>query len=169
MGAIGCSLLKKAIAVVPDSTTLSDKLQNAEEHKPISITTLREINSGEWGTWNTGSPIDPFENDYSSACNYVILGGREWERDSYIEYRLYGKYSILSGTVATHIESEDGRISRLQIYADDVLIYTSADLGRKTDAIPFSVDVSGAEYIKIVVHTDYRAVSILSNVELWPA
>ena len=39
----------------------------------------------------------------------------------------------------------------MKIYADDKLVYTSPAIGRKTDLVNFNADISGADYIKIVV------------------
>ncbi len=162
------SRLTKALKELPDNKTLSEKLEEVKAKQPISITTLNAINTDEWGRWNEGSPTDPFGNDYSKACNFVTVGSSWLGQTAYSEYRLYKKYTTLTGTIATHTDTYKERISRLQIYADDVLVYTSKDLGRKTDAINFSVSVAGAEYIKIVITTETSAYAILSDVQLWP-
>lgn len=164
--------VNNALKVLPSHPKLKQKKEELLAAKPIPITTLLAVNSNGWREWNSGSPIDPFGNDYSHSCNYVILEGYSLgissNMDHYTEYRLYGNYSNLTGTIATHIDSPEGRINRLQIYTDDKLVYTSPDLGRKTDAIDFSVDVSDVEYVKIVVFTESRAHAILSDVQLWP-
>lgn len=165
-------LLQEGLRNLPGNENLTAKLEAVKAKQPVPITNMTAINSNDWGEWNKGTPTDPFGNDYSTACNYAIFDGYSLgiscNEEHYKEYRLYGKYSNLTGTISTHIDSWQDRINRLQIYADDVLIYTSPDLGRKTDAVDFSINVSGVEYIKIVVYTDAGASAILSNVQLWP-
>ena len=165
------SLLREARKLLPDHEALTNKLKEVEAKKPISITSLLAVNTNKWGTWNEGSPTDPFGNDYSTACNYVIHTGYDlisMNMSHYTEYRLYGKYETLSGVFCTHIDSPEDRINRVQIYVDDKLVYTSKDFNRKSDATKFTVDVSGAEYVKIVVYTEAWAKAILSDVQLWP-
>lgn len=164
------SVLNTAIKNRNESVFIT-KLAEVEAMKPVSITSIRLINSGEWGNWNEGSPTDPFGNDYSSAPNYVILGSmeRNWNYDKtrYAEYRIYGDYTKLTATIAPSSLCSEKDYSYLQIYGDDELLYTSPDIGRKTDAFTFTVDLTGVDYIKILVHTVYGHV-ILSNVLLWP-
>lgn len=160
------SSLNAALKNLPDNEALTSKLEEVKGKQPIPITTLTAINSGKWGEWNNGSPQDPFGNDYSEACNYVIS---HWDGgEKYIEYRTYGKYTTLTGEIAPHTSIEENKKGYLQVFVDDVLVYTSNDIGRKTDAISFEVDISGAEYIKIIINTDYHGYLILSNVLLWP-
>lgn len=162
------SLLNTALRELPGNEKLSEKLDMVEAKAPISITSLKEINSDIWGKWNEGTASDPFGNDYTSACNYVHI--KRWDQTkSYVEYRLYGKYSTLTGVIAPHADNDEEKVSCLQVYVDDELVYTSPEIGRKTDAISFSVDITGAEYIKIVIQRESWSCSvILSDVQLWP-
>lgn len=166
------SSLNTALKNLPNNEALVSRMEDVKAKQPVPITALLAVNTSYWGEWNSGTPTDPFGNDYSSACNYVIFRGSLLgigsDMDHYAEYRLYGNYTTLTGTIATHIDCPENKINRLQIYSDNELVYTSDDLGRKTDAINFSVDVGGVEYVKIVVYTDSGAYAILSNVQLWP-
>ena len=164
--------LYMALKNLPQNNTLLNKVDEVNAKRPIDINDLLAVNTDDWGDWNSGSPMDTFGNDYSTACNYVIMKGYELgissNEEHYVEYRLYANYSTLAGKIATQKDSAQDRIVRLQVYVDDTLAYTSGDIGRKTDAIEFSVDVSGAQYVKIVVYTDARAIALLSDVQLWP-
>lgn len=160
------SALNAALKEVPGNKKLAEKLEEVKSRQPVPITNLTAINSNNWQKWNNGSPKDPFGNDYSSSSNYVIsyyYGGEQ-----YIEYRLYGDYTTLTGTIAPYTEMEEDKYGFLQVYVDDVLVYTSKDVGRKTDAFSFEVNVSGAEYIKLVINSKYHGYIILSDVQLWP-
>lgn len=160
------TILSETARYVPDNATLANKIAEVKELQPLPISSLTPVVSDYWGQWNTADAKDTFGNDYSSACNYMKLG--EWsERDHYAEYRLYGKYTTLTGSIVPHSDSNKDRISYLQIYVDDRLVYTSQDINRKTDPIDFSINVSGADYVKINVHTEYVAFVILYDVQLW--
>lgn len=163
------SLINTALQVLPDNSTLLAKKAEVEEAKPLSITDALMINSLLFSEWNSGAPIDPFGNDYSRTANYAIIhryvGNSTY---SYEEYRVYGRYSTITGTIAPYYETPEDSAWWLQIYADDRLVYTSPVVGRKTDAIDFSVNISGADYIKLVIAFDcYTFSGILSNVLLW--
>lgn len=165
------SSLNTALKNLSSNKVLTDKLEEVKEKRPISITSLVTINSGYWDDWNSADAKDTFGNDYSTACNYVKLQGYHLgsaNLDHYIEHRLYGDYTSLTGSIVPHSDSKEDRISYLQVYVDDELVYTSADIGRKTDLIDFSIDVTGAEYVKIVVYTEAWASVILYDVQLWP-
>lgn len=165
------SSLNAALKNLPNNETLANKLEDVKAKQPISITSLVTINSGYWDDWNSADAKDTFGNDYSTACNYVKLQGYHLgsaNLDHYIEHRLYGDYTSLTGSIVPHSDSKEDKISYLQVYVDDELVYTSADIGRKTDPIDFSIDVAGAEYVKIVVYTEAWASVILYDVQLWP-
>lgn len=160
------SALNAALKEVPGNNKLTEKLEEVKSRQPVPITNLTAINSNNWQKWNNGSPKDPFGNDYSSSSNYVI--SYSYGGEQYIEYRLYGDYTTLTGTIAPYTEMEEDKYGFLQVYVDDVLVYTSKDVGRKTDAFSFEVNVSGAEYIKLVINSKYHGYIILSDVQLWP-
>ena len=160
------SALNAALKEVPGNKKLAEKLEEVKSRQPVPITNLTAINSNNWRKWNNGSPKDPFGNDYSSSSNYVI--SYSYGEEQYIEYRLYGDYTTLTGTIAPYTEMEEDKYGFLQVYVDDVLVYTSKDVGRKTDAFSFEVNVSGAEYIKLVINSKYHGYIILSDVQLWP-
>ena len=163
------SVLNAAIRVLPNSNPLKEKLASVNSLKPVSLSTLKPITGG-W-SWNEGSPKDSYDNDYSSASNYVILNHvYDYGNDvKFAEYRVDKKYEMITGKIAPHSNFEDDESAYMQIFVDDVLAYTSTDITRKQDAIPFEIDVSSAEYIKLVIDlAGYGANVILSDVVLWP-
>ena len=167
--------INDAIKVVGNDSSLEAKLKEIEDHAPVLLSSLTALNSGDWGfspiqNWNIGAPLDPFGNDYSESVNYTIIEDH-WSNDNnsnYAEYRLYGKYKYIIGYLAPYTSiSENGSVY-LQITADDELVYTSPVITRKTDRFPFSVPISGAEYITIAVREQTNSGSlIMSEVMLW--
>lgn len=162
------AVLNAAQKNLPDNESIGKLISEAKAKRPISITSLKPVVVDNWGEWNTADAKDTFGNDYSTACNYMKLTCNWVAYNHNAEYRLYEKYSTLTGAIVPHSDSDKDRISYLQIYVDDVLVYTSDDINRKTDPINFSIDVSGADYVKINVYTEYYASVILYNVQLWP-
>ncbi|MBQ7295948.1 MAG: protein kinase [Clostridia bacterium] len=164
------SVLNDAIEILPENTVLKDKLNTVEANRPVSLSTLTPINGG-W-TWNEGTPTDPFEITYTNVSNFVIFDGSD-KHEYYSEYRLYGKYITLSGSLVSHMDINETGVSQVQIYADEKLVYTSPDIERKTDVIDFSANISGADYVKVVVVTDNKdywdndQCLIMMNCQLW--
>ena len=163
------SLLNEATGILPDSETLKAKLEEVNAGKPVSLSTLTPINGG-WD-WDEGTAIDPFGNTYTDVCNFKIFTGHWSDPQTFsAEYRLYGNYKRITGMLAPHKDIAEDGTSTVQIYADEELVYTSKEVRRKTDAFPFDVTITGAEYIKIVVVTDIKTYDgglILMNVQLW--
>ncbi len=161
--------LKKALAVFMAAITVMVMFTGCgpkrvrQRVETVSLSDLRVINTHRW-SWNLGTPTDTFGTDHSDGCNYVIVSLGE----AYIEYRLEGKYSKLTGTIAPHENMGENGQGYVHIYADDKLVYSSPTVFRKTDPFDFSVDVSGADYIKI--YTDRYTSSeymIISDLKLW--
>ena len=74
--------------------------------------------------------------------------------------------------MAPHHDIGEEGDAQVKIYADDELVYTSPYIYRKSDVSGFTVDISGAEYIKIVVTHDDRAFNnpdcfMLMDCQLW--
>lgn len=167
-------VVSDAIAILPNNSTLSAKLAEIEKSAPVSLASITPINGG-W-KWNEGTPTDPFGVTHIDISNYAILNGGEWDYSAthYAEYRLQGKYKTISGSMISYKDIPENGKTQVKIYADDKLVYLSPDIGRKTDLVNFSVDVTGVDYIKIeVVSNDgvgsssSRGCFILMDALLW--
>lgn len=167
-------LLEKALTVLPGNDKLTQKLETVNASQPISLTSLTPINGG-WSHWNDGTPIDPFGTTHTQISNYLILAGEtgSYATTGYAEYRLYGKYKTLSGSLISHADIGEKGYSQVKIYADDKLVYTSPNIERKTDVVNFEANVQGADYVKIEVLCDngyeYHMVNclIMMDMQLW--
>ncbi len=162
-------LAKDALKVLEDNEALNNKLTEIEEKRPVSLSTLTPINGG-W-TWNEGTPTDPFGNTYTNANNFRVFNARDYT-EYYAEYRVYGEYQTLSGSLAPYADIPEDGWGRISVYADEKLVYTSPDVLRKTDTFDFSADISGADYVKIIVTVDdvssyNEDCMILMNCQLW--
>ena len=160
-------LLTDALKVLPSDEALTKKLAEVEAAQPVSLSTLTPIN-GSLGKWNEGSPTDPFGQTHTQVSNYIIVE----DGTRYEEYRLYGKYKTLSGSLVPYKDMPTDGSAQVKIYADDKLIYTSPTIGRKTDTVDFEINIQGADYIKIETseaNGRWRVVDnlIVMNMQLW--
>lgn len=161
------SQINEALKVVGTNEELEAKLEDVQGSKPVALSSLTPINGG-W-TWNEGTPTDSFGTTYSNASNFVVLNNLSGEAkyagenvdidgyygiyETYAEYRLYGDYAQLTFDVVPHSSIEEELYGTVKVYTDDVLVFSSPQITRKTDLQNYQVDVSNAEYIKIVVDT----------------
>lgn len=159
-------LLNEALEILPDNTQLTAKKAELETKKPTSLASQTLINNDGWN-WNQGSPSDPFGNDYSNASNYCIVINAWGAQVHYGEFRIYKKFSKLTGTLSPYTDMGENDAGYIQIYGDDNLLYTSPNITRKTDAFSINVDISNVDYLKIVVNGNYAKI-ILSDLMLYP-
>ena len=160
------TVLKEAQTAIPDSKAIAVKLEEVENKKPVPISTLTLIDSEEWSI-NEGEPVDIFGNLHESEYTCVLYNSNAMfgttGTSNYAEYRSYGEYSTLTGTVSPY-QYIEGAIFR--IYLDDVLV-ESYEIEKKTDPIHFEIDISNADYIRFDIGLSYRSGVILSDVLLW--
>lgn len=157
--------IKEALNKYPNNEKLKTKAAQIETLYPVPITTLTAINSENWN-WNDGIAEDPFGNNYSSGCNYAILKNGSYRNRYSIEYRANKKYSSISGIIAPHDEMAEDGYCYVQVFADDVLVYTSPTVHRKTDSFTFNADITEADYIIIKVYVEWDSSVIVSDVTL---
>ena len=145
------ALLNGALEVLPNNAAINAKLEEVAESKPKLLNDIDPINGGGW-SWNAGTPIDPFGVTYTGLSNFVCfpLHGDYKTYSYYAEYRLYGEYSTLSFDLVPYKDIPENATMSVKVYCDDTLEYTGT-VGRKTDKFNVSVDISGADYVKIVV------------------
>ena len=156
------------LQILSDSKVLKDKKAELVASKPISITTLNEINNEYW-SWNEYDATDTYGNNYADKCNYFT--GTNFNKKS-IEYRPNKEYGLLTGIAAPSNGLRDDVNVTLRIYADDKLVYTSPIVNRKTEAFRFEVDLTDVEFVKIEVDADFTLSTcfclIVADVQLWP-
>lgn len=161
-------IIEEALKQLPNNALLSDKLNEINSKKPVPLDTIKPFNDGwEWN--NVPSPVlDPFEEtDYSTAKNYYVYEG--WENSA--EYYSNFKYSLLTFSIAPYIEMDKDDESYVVVYIngnEEVPIFTSPSVVRKSKNQTFDVDISEAEYFTIVLKSHWGGI-ILSDVMLYPA
>lgn len=159
-------VLEEASKEFPENTVISERKEEVDSYKTVSLSTLTPINGGF--KWNEGTPEDPFNGNYSEVANYTILHGKycDDKYTLYTEYYLEDTYQALVFDISPHSSFGESSSSYVQIYVNDVLRYTSPEITRKSKSIRVNVDISDAEYIKIVVVKGKYGCLMLSDVVL---
>ena len=138
------NLCQSAYNAVQDNR-LQEKIDLINSQKPITIdiSSLKIIDS-EWDFYGNAKStiIDTYGNTYDKP---IVFDGV----NDYVTYYTSGKYITIAGFVAAHDGMAHDYTAVVSIYADDVLIYTSPEISRTTKPIEVSLDISGADTIKI--------------------
>lgn len=174
------NVLNDALAVLPESETLKTKLDEVNAGKPVSLPSEDVVlvnKNFDWAEAGTETPKDPYGTAYSGT--FAIFDSSYYSEDPkefYQQYRVDGKYKKITGTFAPHADIPEDGSATIQIYVagednQDVLVDTPLKtINRMTDGYSFTVDITGAKWVKIVVTTygeDEKNCAILANVQLW--
>ena len=107
-----------------------------------AITNLKVVNSSHY--YSTKEAImDTYGNLYASVGSFNNTG------TNFATYYTAGKYSLLTGTIALPDSINSETVITVNIYADDQLIYTLPSISRTTKPTAVSLDISGADTIKV--------------------
>ena len=127
---------------------------------PIPLSQMYTFN----GYWSRSGSISTSLGDSYQDVLAEDLYTNSYSRD--VEYHIDGAYVSISGIVAISDDSHnsDDAEGHIEIYGDDVLLYSSASLTRKSAPESFDVSLRGVEFLKISVVKDTE--SGLSLVEV---
>lgn len=159
-------LLQTATQALPDNTELAELYTEISGYKTVLLNNLSPINGGF--TWNEGTPADPQENDYSRAQNYAIFHwDYSWNNTFSAEYRTDYQYSTLQFSVSPYSDIHEKAYTYVQVFVNGILRYTTPTIYQKTGKIDVApIDISDAEYVKIVVNAGAYGCIMLSDVVL---
>lgn len=142
-----------------DNERLAAALEEYQSYIPVWLNDLEYFDSdsgyggslGDSYIHNHSDVTDNFGNTYK----YALCLDPGWDNVwGSVRYYLGGNYSTFSGTCVTPYSDRDRNVSGyLEIYGDDVLLYTSPTMVSDSAPEPFSVDVSGVTFLKIVFST----------------
>ena len=119
---------------------------------PVNLTEMKTFDESKDWEGPVFSASDHLGNSFSNCYvqgPYTSYGSRY----EYVEYYVNGKYTSISGTIAASINQDVDHIGKVEIYADDELVYSSQNVTAKTDPFDFKVDITGKKYIMIKVWT----------------
>lgn len=146
--------LDAALGVLPDSTVLQDLQATTTDNCPEGLDTLKISESEDYYQITeltvtedvVGNIYDPGNlfvmHSYISTYGYQELG--------YAKYYLNGKYTHLKGRLA--VGDDSGKCeTKVVVYGDNQILYCSDVLSRTTAPIDVDVDVTGIQWIQIVL------------------
>lgn len=109
----------------------------------VSLFAYEAVNSDYWEP-SSGSLKDSLGNNYSVTLAYIVLKNR-----SYGEYYTNLQYSKLQFKLAPHESMGQDAAAVVKVYADDVLVFTSKEVTRKSEEQTYTIDLNNAKFIKI--------------------
>ena len=94
------------------------------------------------------------DNDGNTYDNAV--GGAVEDTTNWCEYNVNGEYDVISGVVYLNYEYKDetARYTKLTIYGDNELLFTSSIVASGLVPQNFSVDISGVSILKVCIYGD---------------
>lgn len=121
--------------------------------------------------WYNEFPADARNNDYFHCCNYAVLHSARSYHDraqTYsAEYYLAKGYSYLALDIAPATDFGEAGSTVVKIYVNDELRYTSPTITQKTTKLSTGkIDLTGADYVKIVIEVQGHSCTIISNAVL---
>lgn len=113
---------------------------------PDMLTDIEPFEEWNWeGT--TSYAVDKLGNEYGTC--FVIDDSKN--SSNYAEFYLNSSYVSISGVLACSENVDAKDIGRVDIYADDELIYSSPTIATKTEPIEFNLNIEGTNYLLIDV------------------
>lgn len=152
------SLLEAAKTSTGDSDTLTNKIKEITDSKPVyvELTSLKVVDSSYYYGMSSDSLMDTYGNMYLNAGTFTGTGTH------YATFYTSGQYKILYGTIAAPDSIGEDATITVNIYADDTLLQTIPSITRMTKPVDISLDISGADIVKIeAITTNYYPTGIL--------
>lgn len=102
-----------------------------------------------WIKTNTGTclvnPINPYVPSYSNIDIESFA-----QNGSYVDYYLGGEYTEVSGTCAIDEKNKTVKGNmKIQLIADDKIVYTSPSMSKDSYPADFNIDISGCQKLSI--------------------
>lgn len=132
--------------VVPVAVPLAD-LPIISDDKNLSKNDVKDAYGNEY--------VAP----YFDLCSYGSAHrDGEYITQAVTEFNLDGKYRYFSGTFFTRAKQSENYTIEFMVYADDVLIFRSEPISRKTKAIDFTIDIGNCDVLRITSRSyDYTS------------
>lgn len=99
------------------------------------------------GNWDTRS------GKLKDSIRFCVANKKSYRNTHYINYKLDGKYTEMTGLVSFCDKSEDFAEAEVKIYLDNELAYESIQLSDLSDDDDFTLDVEDVKMVRIVCST----------------
>lgn len=125
------------------TAALVSKNKNYDANK-VSLLAFEPVNQDDWHP-NEGTLKDSLGNTYTVNLDYLILN-----QGDYGEYYTNEKFSKLQFKLVPHETMRQDSAAVIKVFADDLLVFTSDEMTRKSEAETYTVDINNSKFIKIV-------------------
>ncbi|MGN0388777.1 MAG: NPCBM/NEW2 domain-containing protein [Suilimivivens sp.] len=98
--------------------------------------------------------VDIYGNTFDKYYELVAYK----ESDNYVEFLVPGKQNCFTGTIFVPEKIEEGDRIYVEIYVDDVKVYETGEMNRRSQPVNFEINIEGATFIKVVAHSTDRTV-----------
>lgn len=92
----------------------------------------------------------------ADSIRFCVANKRSYKNTHYCSYRLRGEYDTLSGIVSFSPKSDRFATAQVKIYYDNELAFDSGLISERSEDVPFSIDVSDVEVVRVVCSTPDR-------------
>lgn len=117
---------------------------------PVSLNKVYLIDSQHY-EYKSGTFTDSFGNKYNGVHLYKNLYDSGNGREAYSIFNLNGEYSKFTGSIVAAEDTYAKGSYYVNVYVDNVLVYSKTGITKTTGKINFNIDVKGAEQISIRV------------------
>ncbi len=153
------NVLNVAIDLLPDEAILKEKLQSVEESKPVDLSDVVLIDSGDYEYY-----VDVFTDSYGN-----VYDGYHWYdpcyEHAYSVYNLDKKYNEFNCSIVAHESTGSDRVFSVAFYVDDKLIHSVSDITKTTGKKDVTIDVTNATKLEIYTSADGYSYSRLAIVD----
>ncbi|MBQ5988312.1 MAG: NPCBM/NEW2 domain-containing protein [Oscillospiraceae bacterium] len=146
------NLLRKADDIVDDDE-ITKNIKDIEAVKPTYLYDLTCTTNKRFEIIDSGEPLtDSIGNKYKTGNLFTFSSSSSWSSDnlSSADYNLGKKYGVMSGTIACQDTTDNDAKAIFRIEGDGEVIMQQ-EVNRKTVPVPFSIDMSKYEWLKISV------------------
>ncbi len=131
--------LNQVTTVLGETNALMKKIAEYQDKFPVFLNDLTPVEGSVFS--DGGGFPDIYGNTAENAIGFA--------KDSEVEYLANGKYSVFSGTIIAESYFDTKATAKFQVYVDDVLKYEQGSITRKTEPIPFEVDIKQGKFVKL--------------------
>ncbi len=130
-----------------------------QSKRPKSLGSLTPCSGGKY--YSSADRKDIYGNDFSEGLVFSLFKESIYkiENERSTEYVLNRAYRKLTATTMVDADSRDNFEGRLRIYVDDVLVFDSGTITKKSQPINIEIDISNAVFIKVYATCDVSASS----------
>lgn len=135
-----------------ENDRLTAALEEYQSYIPVYLNDLEYFDASTSSISEYEDITDNYENTYKYGLRVLSWRAYSSAEDD-IRYFLGDNFSMFSGTCAMKkTQRNEPDCGYIEIYGDDVLLYTSPTMESDTPPQSFAVDVSGVSFLRITFH-----------------